>query len=564
VKAADAKSQRLALAVGQTDAMLERSTRFYPKDLPANDYYRVMGWQSTLRRENGVLVEWSQAEFESLPSLARRREAVRAHCEALLVAEALGDAMFSNFDRDYLMRRSLGILPNNESDRFREIWTAVELHPARVVRSATVLLDSLGRIEQQYGTGTAMAYVLFALAGARREEDIVAHADRLDELFERLTTLPAVLPVLEGLEPGLGEGPYASGDLFDTRFGLLAAVHEGIWQLKPRRLGTEFLLTHVVERYLGDAAGAGNSLGLALLDAILLAKLGFRVRYTIEESVMRLVVPIGRQSVHWEVTEHTPLSFVPVASGRELDRAELFALVYGSIGTLCFTRGLFDKAATNFEHVLELRPRAVEAMDSLGSCWLRKGAPDKAVKVLQRALELAPDSGEVHYHLGTAWAMMSDWRRAIDSFRRAIQLRPNYVEAYNNLGFAYMRIGNVQQATAAFEAALESRPDYWEACFNLGNLCLEQQDFAGAVRWYRETVRLQPRLAGAWYNMGQAYYSKGDLDAAVSAYQRAVQIEPKHFGAWHNLGIAYRDKGLTEKAVQALEKAVSINPNLMR
>ncbi len=558
MRAAEAKSQRLAAAISQTDALLERSIKFYPNDLAANDSHRLTGWRSTLRREDGILVEWTPDEFVGLGALARQREAVRAHSEALLVAETLGDVILSTGDRDALTRRALGVLPLSEVGRFDEIWGCAELRSPRIVRSAAALLEALEKIEGQYGTGTALAYVLFALAGARREEDLARQGDRLDELFERLTTLPAVLQTLEGFEA------VERGDHFNARFGLLSAVHEGLWQLKPRRVGTEFLITHVLERYLGDEPGAGDSLGLALLDSIILAKLGFEVRWTIEESVMRLVVSVGRQAVHWEVTENLPLSFVPVTPGRVLDRPDLFALVYGSIGTLCFTRGLFDKAITNYERVLELRPGAVEAMDSLGSSWLRKGAPDKAVKVLERALELAPGSAEVHYHLGTAWAMMTDWRRAIDSFRRAIGLRPGYVEAYNNLGYAYSRTGNVQQATAAYNTALEHRPDYWEACFNLGNLCLEQGDFPSAVRWYRETVRLQPRLVGAWYNMGQAHYSKGDLDAAVSAYQRAVQIEPKHFGAWHNLGIAYRDKGLTEKAVQALEKAVSINPNLMR
>ncbi len=556
MKAVGAENSRLAQAIGQIDSLLERTARYYPDDLPANDIQRLTGWQATLRREGGVLVEWTAEEFAGLGSLARHKEAARAHAEALLVAEALGDTILSAADRDDLTRRALGIMPGKEVQRFAEIWACAELRPARVVRSAATLLESLDAVEAEYGTATGLAWVLLALAGARSQADLATAAGRLDALFVRLTMLPAVLQALQSAESG--------ADRFSARFGLLSAVHEGLWQLGPDRVGHEFLLTHVLERYLAGEPGAGDSLGLALLDSIILAKLGFKVRHTVEEGVLRLVVAVEGRSVHWEVVEHLPLSFVPVTLGHELDRPELFALVYGSIGTLCYTRGLYDKAVTNFERVLELRPRSVEAMDSLGSSLLRKGTPDKAVKVLERALELAPDSAEVHYHLGIARSMMSDWHRAVAAFRVAVNLRPGYAEACNNLGIAYMRTGDRAQAEAAFTAALESRPDYWEACYNLGNLYLESGDWPAAVRWYRETARLQPRHAGVWYNMGQAYYSKGDLDAAVSAYQRALQVEPKHFGAWHNLGIAYRDKGLTEKAVEALERAVSINPNLMR
>ncbi len=551
-----ARRFQLEAAAAATDALLERSCRHYPQDLPLDHPSRIIGWTCRLRRIEGTLQKWTADEFARLSPLARQKEISRAHAEALLVGEQLGDVILSSAERERLVPRALGILPAGDAERFGEIWTCAELRAPRVVQSAGRLIDSLAAIESEYGFGTALAYVLFALAGVRRQTDMIIWGQRLDELFARLVAIPAARETLAAA------GSTETG--FSARFGLLSAVHHGIWQLWPRRLGQDFLLTHVVQRCLDDGAGAGNSLGLALLDSILLGRLGFPVQFWIDEAIVRLAVTVADRTVYWEPATNQPLSLVPVASGRLLDRRGLFGLVYGCIGTLCFQRGLYDRAAVGFERALELEPGRVELLDSLGSCWLRRGEPDRAIAILKLAEAEAPDSAEVQYRLGTARAMKSDWPQAIQHFRRAIELRPDYAEAYNNLGYALMRTGDIEQAESCYQAALRHRPEYWEACFNLGNLQLEAHNWSAAVRWYRETVRLAPKNAGAWYNLGQAYYLGGELDAAAAAYQKAVQIEPRHYGAWHNLGIVYRDKGQTEKAVQALERAVSINPNLMR
>jgi len=552
------RDERVARAVEEVESTLERSARYYPGDLPADHRARRAGWHVELHRAVNGFVRHTPGEFSRLEPLRRQLEIARAQAEALLVADRLDEVILGTQQREELTRRALGILPSSEADRLEEVYACAELQPRHFARSSVAMMAAFEQVERELGRPTALTYCMLSLAGLRQEEELTRYGDRLDRIFDRLTSAPAVIRAL-------GEDiPDDSAEKFNALLGLLIATREQLWQMKPNRVSVEFLLTQVIDNYLGTQSGVGNSLGLAILDSIILGRLGFSVNYLIEDNVLRLEVLVANRSVYWEVTSPMPLSYVPIVSGRLVDQRDLFAMTYGSLATMCFTRGMWDRSVEAYQRTLELNPNSIETRTSLAVCLLRKQQPADAIRELRACLELDANAPEVHHQLGNAYAMQSNWSRAIDSYKRAIRISPDMAEVYNNLGFAYLHSGNNTQAVAAFETAIEHRADYYEAYFNLANLHLEQHRYDLAVKYYRETLRIEPKFVAAHYNMGRALYDKHDLDGAIHAYQKAVALNPKHFGAWHNLGIAYRDRGQKQKAVEALERAVTINPNLMR
>ena len=552
------RDERIARAVEEIESTLERTAKYYPGDLPADHYSRRTGWHIELHRAATGFVRYVPEQFARLEPLRRQIEITRAQAEALLVSERLDEVILGTQQREELTRRALGILPGTEADRIREVFACPELQPRHFARSSAAMMAAFEQVERDFARATALTYCLLSLAGLRQEEELTRYGDRLDRVFDRLVSAP---PVLQALEQSIPDDPVRK---FDAQFRLLVAVREQLWLMKPNRVSVEFLLTQVIDNCLGTQSGVGNSLGLAMLDSIILGKLGFGVNYLIEDGILRLEVMVAGRGVYWELTNPLPLSFVPIVSGRLVDLRDFFAITYGSLATMCFTRSMWDRSVEAYQRTLELNPTSVETRTSLAVCLLRKQAPNDAVRELRACLDLDPNAAEVHHQLGNAQAMLSNWPKAIDSFKRALRIRPDMAEVYNNLGFAYLHSGNNTQAVAAFEAAIEHRADYYQAYFNLANLHMEQQRYDLAVKHYRETLRIEPKFVAAYYNMGRALYEKHDLDGAIHCYQKAVALNPKHFGAWHNLGIAYRDKGQTQKAVEALEKAVTINPNLMR
>jgi len=549
---------RLACAVTEIGATLERTAKYYPADLPASHYARRTNWRFQRRGADDSLFSHGPVELARFEPLRRQLEIARSHAEALLVSDRLGEAILGAQQREELTRRALGILPSAEAERLREVFACAELQPRHFGRSASKTVDVFGQVERNLGRATALTYCMLGLAGQHQEEEITRYGERLELIFTQVVSAPAVRQALEA------EVPQDAAGKFAVSLALLQAVREQLWVMKPNRVSTEFLLTQVIDNYLGAKSGAGGALGLALFDSIIIGKLGFCADLFIEDGALRLQVSVGSRSVPWGLTERGQLSHSTVSGGCVVDPRSLFTLTYGSLAAMCFARGMFERSAEAYQCALVLDPDSVETRTGLAICLLRQQLPDDAIRELRACLDLEPNAAEVHHQIGNAYAMQSAWPKAIDSYKRALRISRDVAEIYNNLGFAYLHSGNVQQAVAAFETAIAHKPDYYQAFFNLANLHMEQQQYDLAIKHYHETLRIEPKFVAAYYNLGHAQYEKHDLDGAIHSYQRAVALNPKHFGAWHNLGIAYRDSGQTEKAVESLEKAVSINPNLMR
>jgi superkiller protein 3 len=566
------RAARLARVFAEVDVLLRRSAGHYPAALPASHPDRLRDIEPPDDGPAG-LAAWS--EYAATPAAGCERAvrhlcAVgRDHARALLVSECLGDAIISAAERERLISRAIGVLPAAEEDIFRELLAEPALAPRAVAGEPADLLAAVAAIGRQYRPATALAWGMLILAGNRVPEQLLESARKLDRLALRVTSSPPVVQALDRAAACFDarrRPDFAAGgdSCFQARFGVLIAVRDQLWALKPRRVSTPFLLPQVLDCYLGREAEVGNSLGLGLVDAIILGKLGFAVNFQSEDGTIRLEVDVEQRGVAWDVVRPSPLSFAPVGAARRLSPAELFGLAWSSLGAAHFAHGRLDRAIEQYQRAAAVVPRAAETWNNLANCWLRRQQPDRAIECIERAIELKPDFAEAHACLGNAWSVLERWPRAVDAYKRAISIRPDYVEVYNNLGYAFQHAGNAGQAIAAYEAAVDIRPDYVQGHFNLGNLALEQQRYDDAIRHYREAVRLQPGLAQAWYNLGQAQYGKGRLDDALTSYRRAIEANPKHFGAWHNLGIVYRDKGQKDKAVEAIEQAVAINPNLMR
>ncbi len=550
---------RLHEAVEAVELLLKEGRSRYPNGLPSYHPARLSAWREgkvSLPEDNRFKFSFSSQLTDPLQA---ELEIHRAHAEAVLVHEQLRQTSLEPTQREQLIQRSLGILPASEAQRFIEIHSCPATLPRNIAESTEKLLNAFQLIAQSFGEASAFAYILFIVAGLRARAEFENCGRKLDTLFEKITGGPSVVESLNAVMPtGRPAG-------FEPQFRLLIAVRERVWALKPSRLApTGFLLTKVIDAYLSSRPGAGNVLGLAVLDGIIIGKLGYEVHYIFNSGSICLEITIDSRSVYWDPTKPSPLSFDPILTGKRLNYSDLIGLTYASIANSYFSQTYWDRAIENFQRVLELIPGSTETYADLALCYLRKNQPELAIKTIEKGLQIASDSPALHHLLGNAYALANQWRQAIFAYKKAVQLAPKFPEAWYNMGLAYEKLSAWGQAEAAFKMALELKPDYCTVHLALGNLYLEQQKTAEAIRCYREALKHDSNLVAAYYNLGRAYYERKELDNAINAYQKAIKLNPKHAGAWHNLGIVYRDKGMKEKAVEALEKAVALNPNLLR
>jgi tetratricopeptide (TPR) repeat protein len=551
--------EQLQEAIRTVEFLLNQSRRCYPESLPSYHHLKLAAWRegkTSLVDENPFsALGKSTADDPLLKTL----EIHRAYAEGLLIHEQLHEVSYDIKVREELIQRSLGILPVSEAERFLEIHPCPAVMPRNIADSPEKMLAALELIAQHFGAASALAYILLIVAGLRARSEFENYGRKLDLLFDKIIEGPGVSQILEMV---ILNGRRAG---FEPQFRLLVALRERLWELKPSRLApTGFLLPKVIDAYLSNRPGAGNVLGLALLDSIVVGRFGFEVHYVFNQGVITLEIMVANRSVYWDPTKASPLSFEPLTTGKKLQYADLLGLSYASIANQYFIQTYWDRAIENFQRVLELMPDSLETYADLGLCYMRKNQPELAIKIIEEGLKISANSPALQHLLGNAYAQANQWRNAIIAYKKAVQLAPKLPEIWYNMGLAYEKMGAPGQAEAAFQMAIELKPDYCTAQLALGNLYLESQKPDEAIRWYREALKHDPNLVAAYYNLGRAYYEKKDLDNAIAAYQKAVKLNPKHAGAWHNLGIAYRDKGMKDKAVAALERAVSLNPNLLR
>jgi protein O-mannosyl-transferase len=168
------------------------------------------------------------------------------------------------------------------------------------------------------------------------------------------------------------------------------------------------------------------------------------------------------------------------------------AMAYNNLGLAYASQGQWDRATTEFQAALRLKPGYVEPHYNLGLAYASQGRLDRAVEEYQVALRLKPDSAGAHNNLGIAFASQGKLDKAIAEFRTTSRLKPNDAEPHMNLGLAYTSLGQVDRAIAEFQTAIQLRPD----------------------------------SAGAHYNLGNAYASQGLWDRAITEYQSALWLNP--------------------------------------
>lgn len=556
----------MGLAVRQVDADLAAVQENLSRFLPATHAAALAGWTCDLKTAGGITCRFTPEEFFALPPLLRAFEATRCHAEALLALARAGARPLTEPEKEEQTRRALGILPTDEGSRFLEIASCPEFRPHFLTSSPERFVAGMLELQQHVGSATALGYGFLLMAGVRSNEDLHKYGDRLERTFQSVTAASAVQNELDQLGDG-GIEDLSSA----ARIRLLRAVHEQLWARHPARPGRPFLLTQVVDGYLGARkGGVGDDLGLAVLDAIVAAKLLFPVEFLSRSGRVYLAVTVSpRVREYWDPLREQG----EVQHGHmvRLSLVDVFVQGYVRMAHGYANAGSWAHGIRTAQWVLGMKPECAVAYQVLGQCHLGQQDPRRAIEMCDAALEIDLRLADAYLVRGNARSALSVWSEAIKDYRLAIRHRIGFAEAYNNLGLALQRNGETERAVGAYREAARIRPDYAEALYNLGNLFLERAQQSGAVEdldqaigAYSRAVEQAPGFAAAFYNLGQAYYIGKDLPAALASYQSAVKANPKHAGAWHNLGIVYRDMGQQQLAVEAIEKAVQLNPMLLR
>ncbi len=140
----------------------------------------------------------------------------------------------------------------------------------------------------------------------------------------------------------------------------------------------------------------------------------------------------------------------PFASLQEFARGQAAQLAYCGPRNYDIAADAYQKAiASGFSNKVWL----AEAHHKLGLAWEVKGEMEKAKTEMQQSLTIRPNTPDVLNNLGTVFAKLGEKDKARASFEKAVTLRPNYPVARYNLAEAYEPI-NRKRAISEYETYL--------------------------------------------------------------------------------------------------------------
>jgi tetratricopeptide (TPR) repeat protein len=150
-----------------------------------------------------------------------------------------------------------------------------------------------------------------------------------------------------------------------------------------------------------------------------------------------------------------------------------------------FAQRQFDRAETNYLHVLEQDSNNVIVLGNLAAIEVEEGKLDEAENHLKAALALKPDDSFNLSRLGYLKFQQEKYDDALDALGRAAKLDPQNPEIQNYLGVALSHKGLRVQAETALRKAVQIDPNYAAAQNNLAVIYLSQKPpLLQLARWH--------------------------------------------------------------------------------
>lgn len=334
--------------------------------------------------------------------------------------------------------------------------------PGIAVVATMVLLLMLNRAETGWRrrAGWALALTVVLCAGAALRGYALAGAgepvDRIEGgVVARLARLGAQLALFSGLDMRLFVDVPAG---LSSRLGLaacaLASLGALLWLAmrgwRDRRVSSAAILLGVAA-LVPVAWARAPALRYAYLPLALLsgglAPAVARVADRLTPAAV--VLPAAALGLVW-----TGMGQARLGAWRDGNR--LFALEAAQnpenpdaqlvVGMKLLARGQNERAARQFERVLETHPRHRSSLLGLAEAALRARSYERAEVALARSMREGPVTRQELVTLGRIRLARGESRRALDAFRRALGLEPEAVDALEGARAAALAAGNLELA----------------------------------------------------------------------------------------------------------------------
>jgi len=239
-------------------------------------------------------------------------------------------------------------------------------------------------------------------------------------------------------------------------------LFEYLWNTKPKRCNSNFLLTDVIDAQLNPNIHqkVGSCVGLTSLYTVLGLREGLDLTVLMSDShiVSRLKIDSDN---FCNIDNTDPLGF-----GCQIKEEEF--IEYPPVKLIA------------------------NVLNSRGMAWERADNLARAREDYEKAIEVNPEYANAYNNRGNIKSKQGDNTGAIADYNRAVGLNGLFVEAYCNRGIAKENIGELTGAIEDFNKAIELNLEYGDAYFRRGNVKERLGDYAGALSDFNKVIEIDP------------------------------------------------------------------------
>jgi superkiller protein 3 len=188
---------------------------------------------------------------------------------------------------------------------------------------------------------------------------------------------------------------------------------------------------------------------------------------------------------------------------------------------------LFAGININFLYFQSLFDPSVDH-NNLGTVYIKQGLLNKAILEFNKVIELNPKHVQAHYNLGFAYYKQGQLNKAIIEYQKAIELDQYFYSAYNNLAIIYLNQGLLKNAIQYYKKAITLHPEYDKAHYGLGEIYFRKNQLKEAEIEFKRVIEINPQFIEAYYNLGLIFSKQDKWHEAIIQWQKVLILNSNY------------------------------------
>jgi len=234
---------------------------------------------------------------------------------------------------------------------------------------------------------------------------------------------------------------------------------------------------------------------------------------------------------------------------------------YNNLGFLYSRLGKHAEAIPLFDAALNRNPSYSLALLNRGNAWRHLGQSDAALGDLGRALEFLPSHVDAYVSRGSTHLDRREWRPAVEDFRRAVALAPEHADARFWLAFSLIEAGAPAEGLPLLASLLPVRDDV-DIRLLMARACDRLNDELRATEHLRQAVeRSRGTDRRSHLQLARRLIARGDTDESERLLVAAQAGQARPGEVHYLLGMVFYLRNDLDKARSEWISALRHDPS---